>query len=282
MYLLIPRELRYITRFKPSEVEPSGSAFQSTIATMPTQLSAQVLQKYGSSAFNNVSTSITLPRAVVGAKCGIADHSDLLVANSSVAYIKDSGARDTLCKFWELIQQYVDEGGSDDTAVNSLPPIWRSSPEVGSNSYVVNFVKDFCAANDQATYPVSFLISDMMNLTTRVCPSSITCTVVAYWESSEHDLIGSNGLATVRSAPISQVGFAEPGTNRRISVDWKSIALLNTVNFTNIIRDPILDAGSVTLAASLATVFSEILWEDEVFHDYYPVLETEEKVSTLR
>jgi hypothetical protein len=249
----IPRALQYM------ELSDPHNDWNTTTATIPTQLSTQVLNMVSVDIASNETVSIELPRPVVAARCTSLSK---MKASSPITYFLDSGdSIGTTFSFKDLIHQYLNRFNSTDTLVDPLPPLWSASPEPGSSSYIVNFFPDICSSSrGSKPHPISDFLDDG-NWTTNSCLYTQTCTVAAYWELSEHKLIGSDGLRQVRTAPLSKAGFRIPRNTRPITVDWNSISRLNSARFANMILSSTNSKSSLGLAVSLATVISETSWQ---------------------
>jgi hypothetical protein len=255
---LIPRALQYMETSALDIRKPFDKFAGFTIATIPTLLSTRVLNLLFIDAASNETTSIELPRPVVAAQCRTITKPK---ASSPIIYsLDDGGSEGTISSFKDLIKQHLDLSNSTDTLVDSLPPIWGTSPEPGSSSYVVNFITDDCASSSGSKpYPISALLNNQ-NQTTGSCLTCMTCTVAAYWEMSEHELIGSDGgLRQVRTAPLQKVGFRAPQDARLITIDWDALPSFRSARFSNL---ALSSNASLTLAVSLSTVISEISWQD--------------------
>ncbi|KAH5185856.1 hypothetical protein HBH77_172500 [Parastagonospora nodorum] len=242
---IIPRALQYIGK---------GDL---TIATIPTQLSTRVLNTLSIDVASNETTSIKLPRPVVVARCG---NMSELKASSPITYFLDDGdSTGTISSFKDLVKQHVDLSNSTNTLIDSLLPIWDASPEPGFSSYIANFITDHCASSSGSkSYPISALLHHQ-NQTTNSCPTFLTCTVSAYWQISEHEMIGSDGgLQQVRTAPLAKLGFKMTQDARQITIDWDDIPSFKSARFSNL---TLSSDASLSLAVSLATVISEVSWQ---------------------
>jgi hypothetical protein len=254
---IIPRALQYMETSDLDIRKPFDKFAGFDIATIPTLLSTRVLNLLFIDIASNETTTIELPRPVVAARCRPISN---LEASSPITYILDDGGSiGTVSSFKDLIKQHLDLSNSTDTLIDSLPPIWGASPEPGSPSYIVNFITDGCASSSGSKpYPISALLNNQ-NQTTDSCPTCLTCTVAAYWEISEHELIGSDGgLRQVRTAPLSKVGFRMPQGARPITIDWDGIPSFRSARFSNL---TLSSNPSRSLAISLTTVISEVSWQ---------------------
>ncbi|KAH6845923.1 hypothetical protein BKA58DRAFT_415416 [Alternaria rosae] len=176
-----------------------------------------------------------------------------------------------------LIQYFLDYGGSQDTPVNVIPPVWVASPEPGSSSVVGTFIQSNCAGLEQ--YMISDLLLNKFNqsvLLSSSCLSTKTCTVAAFWEPSQHELAADSGSWVVRTGSLSNSGHGLPKTTRPISADFGSITGLSNPSFGAMLSKG-SQSDSTRLAAALATVFSEIPWKEQIQsasgHEPYTVFE---------
>jgi hypothetical protein len=122
MVHLTSRALRYMTTKKEVSSGQSNFLVRSANATIPTQLSAQVLYqvpftKYGRGGTwipgTDITRSIKLPRVTVTAHCLSADDTQQTTLDKPVAYSLDDGdSIGTIPSLRNLIQQFLDHGGS--------------------------------------------------------------------------------------------------------------------------------------------------------------------------
>lgn len=232
-----------------------GDPHASAAATIPTQMSAGVLGSVSTDPASNQTISVELPRPVVTVKC----MSSTLKADSQIEYFLDSGNSTGMSSsFKDLIQQHLSRFNSTDASIDSLPPLWSRSPEPGSSSYIANVFNDSCASSPGSkSYHISNVLDDHIQ-TTNTCLSTLTCTVAAYWELSEHEVIMSDGLRLVRTAPLSAAVFEIPRKTRAMTVDWDNISSLNSSRFAKMLYPSDGNVGSsLILAISLATIISE-------------------------
>jgi hypothetical protein len=266
-YLTIPRVLQYMEANDFDIRKPFDKFAGYTIATIPTVLSTRVLRSLAIGATSNDTVSIELPRPVVAARC---TNEQMPKASSPIThFLDDGGSTGTISSFKDLIKHYLDLSNSTDTLIDSLPPIWDASPEPGSSSYIVNFITDDCASSSgQKSYPISSLLNNQ-NQTSGSCPRCLTCTVAAYWETSEHEIIGSDGgLSQVRTAPFSKVGFRMRQDARPIIIDWDGIPSFRSSRFSNLTI--ISGNASLSLAVSLSTVISEVSSQKQLSYSNPP------------
>ncbi|CAG5150742.1 uncharacterized protein ALTATR162_LOCUS2760 [Alternaria atra] len=274
MVHLTSRVLRYTRTQKEVSSGQRNILVRSANATIPTQLSAQVLYqipftKYGRGGTwipgTDITRSIKLPRVTVTAHCLSADDTQQTTLDTPVAYSLDDGdSIGTIPSLRNLIQQFLDHGGSRDTPVNAIPPLWLASPEPGSSSVVGSFIQNDCAGSKQ--YVISDLLLNELNLSMPLsdpCLYTKTCTVAAFWEPSQHELAADSGSWVVRTGSLSNLDHGLPKTTRPISADLDSITGLNTPSFGALIGKD-FQFDSTRLAVALATVFSEIPWKEQI------------------
>jgi hypothetical protein len=123
---------------------------RSANATIPTQLSAQVLYQISFTKYGrggtwipgiDITRSIKLPRITVTAHCLSADDTQQTTLDTPVAYSLDDGdSIGTVRSLRNLIQHFLDHGGFRDTPVNPIPPLWLASPAPGSSSIIGSFI----------------------------------------------------------------------------------------------------------------------------------------------
>ncbi len=272
MVHLTSRVLRYIMTENEISSRQGNFLVRSANATIPTQLSAQVLYQvpFGSQGFtwipgNDITRSIKLPRVTVTAHCLRAYNTRQITLDTPVAYSLDDGASiGTIPSLRNLIQHFLDHGGSRDTPINAIPPLWVASPEPGSSSVVGSFIQNNCAGLER--YVISDLLLNTFNrsmLFSDLCSYTKTCTVAASWEPSRHELAADGGSWVVRTSPLSNSDHGLHNTTRPISADLDSITGLNSPSFGAMISED-SPSDSTRLAVALATVFSEIPWREQI------------------
>jgi hypothetical protein len=267
MVHLTSRALRYIRTQKKVSSGQGNFLVKSANATIPTQLSAQILYKIpvidGMTWIPgiDITRSIKLPRLTVTTHCLDAANTRQTTLDTPIAYSQDDGASiGTIPSLRNLIQHFLDHGGSQDTPVNATPPVWIASPEKGSSSVVGNFFSKYC---DRL---ISDLLLDKSNQSMPsfdTCLYTTTCTVAAFWEPSQHELAADGGSWVVRTGSLSNLDHGSPKTTRPISADLATIPGLNTPSFGDMISED-FQLDSTKLAVALATVFSEIPWKEQI------------------
>jgi hypothetical protein len=167
-----------------------------------------------------------------------------------ITYYLDGGdSTRTYSNFKALFQQYNYRYNSTNNTLGP-PMLWSATPEPNLLSSTANFFSDSCS----------------------ICPAStrynaLTCTVAAYWETSEHELVGTDdGLRLVRTAPLSRTNSHTPRGARPIAVDWGTIPDLNSAKFADMILSSYSLRASL-LAISLASVISEGTGALQYWHD---------------
>lgn len=269
---LTSRALRYIMTEKEVSSGQGNFVVRSANATIPTLLSAQALyqipMKKGGSTWIpgiDVKRSIKLPRVIVTAHCLNAYSTWQTTLDTPVAYSLDDGASiGTIPNLRNLIQHFLDYGGSRDTQVNAIPPLWVASPEPGSPSVVGSFIQNNCAGLGR--YVISDLLLSKFNQSipsSDLCLYIKTCTIAAFWEPSQHHLAADGGSWVVSTGSLSNMGHGLSKTTRPISADLDSITSLNTPLFSAKMFEDV-QSDSTRLAVALATVFSEIPWKEQV------------------
>jgi len=280
MVQLASRALHYIMTENEVSSRHGDFLVSSANATIPTQLSAQVLyevplEKNGGTWISGIhyTRSAKLPRVKVTAHCLTAYNTRHTTVDTPVAYSLDGGTSiGIISSLKNLIQHFLDYGGSQDTPVNAIPPIWVASPEIGSSSVVGSFIQSNCAGLEQ--YMISDLLLNKFNqsvLLSSSCLSIKTCTVAAFWEPSQHELAADSGSWVVRTGSLSNSGHGLPKTTRPIFADLDSITGLNSPSFGAMLSKS-SRGDSTRLAGALATVFSEIPWKEQIqsASDYEP------------
>ncbi|KAH6876193.1 hypothetical protein BKA58DRAFT_438141 [Alternaria rosae] len=266
MVQLTSRALHYIMTENEVSSRHGDFLVSSANVTIPTQLSAQVLHQ------------IPLAQNGVTAHCLTAYNTRYTTVDMPVAYSLDGGTSiGIVSSLKNLIQYFLDYGGSQDTPVNVIPPVWVASPEPGSSSVVGTFIQSNCAGLEQ--YMISDLLLNKFNqsvLLSSSCLSTKTCTVAAFWEPSQHELAADSGSWVVRTGSLSNSGHGLPKTTRPISADFGSITGLSNPSFGAMLSKG-SQSDSTRLAAALATVFSEIPWKEQIQsasgHEPYTVFE---------
>jgi hypothetical protein len=268
----ISRTLRYIMMEKKVSSGQYDIPLRSANATIPTQLSAEVLYLIPSIGYSGIwipmigiTRSVKLPRVTVTAHCLSAEKVQQITLDTPVAYSLDDGASiGTILSLRNQIQHFLDHGGSRDTPVNAIPPVWIASPEPGSSSVIGNFIQNNCDGLEP--YMVSDLLLNKFNqsmLLSDPCWHIKTCTVAAFWEPSQHQLAADSGSWVVSTGSLSNLDHGLPRTARPISADLDNITGLNTSSFGDMIFND-TESDSTRLAVALATVFSEIPWREQV------------------
>ena len=266
------RDLRYIMMEKKVSSGQYDIPIRSANATIPTQLSAEVLYQIPSIEDGGVwiprigiTRSVKLPRVTVTAHCLSAENVQQTTLDTPVAYSLDDGASiGTILSLRNQIQHFLDHGGSGDTPVNAIPPVWIASPEPGSSSVIGSFIQNNCAG--PGPYMVSDLLLNKSNqsmLVSDSCWHIKTCTVAAFWEPSQHQLAADGGSWVVSTGSLSNLDHGLPRTTRPIFADLDNITGLNTSSFRGMISDD-FQSDSTRLAVALVTVFSEIPWREQV------------------
>jgi hypothetical protein len=272
MVQLTSRALHYITTENEISSRYGDFLVSSASATIPTQLSAQVLYQipldmsggawdYG----HDYTRSVKLPRVTVTAHCLTADNTRHTTVDTLVTYALDGGTSiGIVSDLKALLQHLLDHGGSQDTPVNAIPPIWIASPEPGSSSFTGSFFQSNCEGLEQFT--ISDLLLNKFNesvLLSSSCLSRKTCTVAAFWEPSQHELATDSGSWVVHTGSLSSMGNGLPEDTRPIYADPNSITGLSTPTFGAMLSKT-LRGDSTRLAAALATVFAEVPWKEQI------------------
>jgi hypothetical protein len=272
MAQLTSRALHYVTTEKEVSSRHGNFLVSSANATIPTQLSAQVLYQIPLEiyvgAWNpeiDYIRSVKLPRVTVATHCLTTYNSWHTIVDTPVAYPLDSGTSIGIFPSLKtLLQHLLDHGDSQDTPVNAIPPIWVASPEIGSSSVIGSFIQSNCDVLEQFT--ISDLLLNKFNesvLLSGTCFSTKTCTVEPFWEPSRHELATDSGSWVVRTGPLSKLGHGLPEGARPIYADLNSITGLSTPSFGAMLSKT-LRGDSTRLAAALATVFADIPWREQI------------------
>jgi hypothetical protein len=202
MAQLTSRALRCFTTENEVSSRHGNFLVRSANATIPTQLSAQVLYRIplgiSVGAWDpgiDYTRSVKLPRVTATTHCLTAYNSRHTIADTPVAYPLDSGTSiGIVSNLKTLLQQFLDHGGSKNTPVNAIPPIWVASPEPGSSSVIGSFIQSNCDGLER--FMISDLLLNKFNesvLLSGSCFSTKTCTVAAFWEPSQHELAMDSG-----------------------------------------------------------------------------------------
>ncbi|KAI8933242.1 hypothetical protein NX059_009873 [Plenodomus lindquistii] len=236
-------------------------------ATIPTQFIANSFGPASSEGpWWNATISVVAAQPVVDVQCPILYYYD----GSPLVYIKDN--RTSVGTLGDLSTMVRDTGGSVDISEEStgsdtkqniyFPPIWRPSPEPGSNSSVVVLLLGYVIgmqidSSKEASSMFDWLLS-MDNV--QPTPGSTAslwlqvCTVSSYWNTGQVDL--------VRNRETSRVQSGRSSTTKQ--ADFKPIILDLTGPSANTMRSTAY-AQYVTsrlttdlLAISLAVALSQI------------------------
>jgi hypothetical protein len=272
MAQLTSRALHYVTTENEVSSRNGNFLVSSANATIPTQLSAQVLYQIplgiNVGAWNpgiEYTRSVKLPRVTVTTHCLTAYNSRHTIVDTPVAYPLDSGTSIGIVSSLEtLLQHLLDHGVSRNTPVNAIPPIWVASPEPGSSSVIGSFIQNNCDGLEQ--YMISDLLLNRFNesvLLSSSCFLTKTCTVAAFWEPSQHELATDSGSWVVRTGPLSKSSHGLPENTRPIYADLNNITGLSTPEFSAMLSET-LQGDSTRLAAALATVFAEVPWKEQI------------------
>ncbi|RYN70878.1 hypothetical protein AA0117_g10086 [Alternaria alternata] len=272
MAQLTSRALHYVTTENEVSSHHGNFLVSSANATIPSQLSAQVLYQiplgihFGTwNPGIEYTRSVKLPRVTVTTRCLTAYNSRYTIVDTPVALPLDSGTSiGIVSSLKTLIQHLLDHGVSRNTPVNAIPPIWVASPEPGSSSVVGSFIQSNCDGLEQ--YIISDLLSNKFNesmLLSSSCFLTKTYTVAAFWEPSQHELATDSGSWVVRTGPLSRLGHDLPDDTRPIYADFNNITGLSDPELS-VMLFKTLQGDSTRLATALATVFAEVPWRDQI------------------
>jgi len=252
----LQRLFRYTTTRRKELNNDSNDqeSYISTIATIPTDASvvSLVSQLPSHSQLINATISAQLPHPIVVARC---TPQEWLWANftkdSSLQYIQDHGTmKGLLPTFHDLIKMYPVPSQMDTVRLDSLPPLWMSSPETGSSSLIGVLPKlhNGCMADYKDAKPctLSEMLSQGCHGPWRKCFMVPVCTISAFWSFSDNILkFDSENLfdtkasyiegAAITSVPLLlDAGFDRPKYDLPIALNISRVPYFNSPDFTNL------------------------------------------------
>jgi hypothetical protein len=200
---------------------------------------------------------------------------DKKTSSVPVPYVQDDGVSQAgLSSFRELVDNYVDRGGSNDTMIDSLPPFWATSPEPGSLSLIGSFSPYDAESCDQSNIssppPVSEMFTEKYQNITDECLGLLTCTISAFWEASRDELVLIDGTYLVRAPLAVEASFGRPKYHSPITMTLDGIQAFNNPNFTNLFNRSIGASAPVEplLAVVFATALSEVPLQENMEYAY--------------
>jgi hypothetical protein len=195
------RLLRFATMGNGSNVGSTSNNHKSLdlIATVPTKFSLGTMRRLRRSkqdlyslwqSYQNVTMSMMAAHPVVEAKC-TRKLGPWTGASTNIHYLQDDGTSAILTNLSALVQDVhgpSEVSTPDDVLpMQFFPPVWLSSPEVGSTSLIGVFLTWYLGENNPAISSLEWLVTEgtirdldlERNLIVEVC------TVSAYWTIGE-------------------------------------------------------------------------------------------------
>jgi hypothetical protein len=243
-----------------------------TVASLPSSLQTSLIFIDGAAELTlpywNAIFTFTLLLPVTIAKCAITDQSHMrnltnMVLTSPLQYYP-SGMT-SLSKYSsleDLVQFYINESGSKDIPVSSLPQIWSASPKPGSSSIIGMFTTlepTYYGAPEVSNYSIPDLLRGRVPTEDHDLQVEI-CTISAYWESSKHEVTTTNGVFVVQTASSIDSGPGIPKDKTSISISREGLTFLKTANCKRRVgyEKRINARLNADLAVTFATILSEV------------------------
>ena len=251
---------------------PYRNVFHSTTAAMAVPLTGTAMMILNvmdawSPWPRNATISANIPHPVVVTRCTTDILPPQTLSDTMVTYIQDDGiSQGNLSSVGELIETYLRQGGSTDTNMSSIPPIWSQSPEPNSSALLGTFLAFDnlrCEYSDSTyLYKISELFTEEHRNTTRDCLEFRTCSIFASWATS------TNEVANIEGNPVMQTeSFPDSGFNKVVYGDVITMNLTDSpsFNYQNLsiysvdpCFEPILAAAFATALANLVAPYSLI------------------------
>ncbi|KAF2692145.1 hypothetical protein K458DRAFT_381971 [Lentithecium fluviatile CBS 122367] len=249
-------------RYDHTAGSSDDEAFYSTTATMTIQPTALLMVHFElmQGWLLNATVSANIPHPVVVARCTALHMVSETLSDTMVTYTQDDGiSQGNLSSVSELIGAYLRQGGSNDTMMYSLPPIWSQSPEPNSSALIGTFF-DFDSArcnylNLTYPYPISEMFTEEHRNSTRTCLGFRTCSISAFWATSTNEMTHIGGNRVAQTAPFPDSGFSNAVYGDAIIMNLTDIPSFNDASFTSYSGfgpfEPVLAAVFVTALANI-------------------------------
>ncbi|KAH7371253.1 hypothetical protein BKA66DRAFT_424302 [Pyrenochaeta sp. MPI-SDFR-AT-0127] len=197
---------------------------------------------------------VHIPHPLVVARCTpsvSAEKEDMIIP-----YLQDDGIKEgRLLSVSTLIHTYIERGVSNETMLDSLPPIWLPSPELNSSSVIGVFTDPPSYCRDNLSYPISVMYAEEHRNTTSTCLPLLTCSVSAFWEVSRHETVIVGGKPMAQTSEFVDAGFSKVSYQNPIALDLARIPLFNDANFTRSLQ---ITPYGLCLAAMMVTALAEV------------------------
>ena len=275
-HLRISRTTAYVPesnrelRLSATVTLPSDFAVESMVAALS--------QARGSKNFTdhkNTTVLADIPHPVVVTRC--TPWLKVTSLNDSISYIQEDGlTKNVLTDGRGAIRAHLDKGATLNTTIDSLPPIWKPSPEPNSSALIGIFLHQFAqtVTSDNIIDPTfgpapisAILLRDHQNMTLEL--QVFTCSISAFWADLETTMRYPTQEAIVPIAetpPIPDAGIKKVSHGYPISMSMEGRSSLGRVEFDNLTWKTVLTANppDVGIGPLVASAFARSL------SDYYP------------
>jgi hypothetical protein len=235
----------------------------------------------------NRTTSVTTTHPVVSTQCWPSHYDGNYTGfDSEISYLHDNGmSLGVLFDLRTLVTRVSNFSGSSSAASQTdndvtFPPIWTASPELGSHSLIGVF--PFWRRDNQTeeSPPSLSWVMTQTDLQTQRRKLSIkTCTISAYWNTGEVQMIETQGIADVQT---SMMTMWEPHEVKPITLDVANIKVMQSPEFSrdlSAIVDKDLEVG---LSEMLAIALSAIPSPNPTLADLVPPSPNDHNTTPLR
>ena len=179
----------------------------------------------------NATTEVTVAQPVVNTKCRW--HYTEVRAETNISYFQDDGrSLDFLANLSTIVQQV--SGPSEANIeeydkVQFFPPVWMTSPELGSKSTIGVFLS-WQQGSDNRSMPSSlpWILAEEDPVRTDNNLTVVICTLSPYWNTVNLQLTYDNGVITVQTDPLS---MSTPFNPRFIAMNLTGVDAFQSAMF---------------------------------------------------